>query len=331
MNHTEFFKQLKSGEIDFAYLFSGAEHFVCASALSQLEKAVCEPTLRELNYTVLEAPTADQIVQACQTIPFCAEKRMVVVKDFSPLVANGSGEGEDEIIAYLKQPAETCVLVFISPNVDGRRKLAKAISKYASSVEFNVLTPAETQKWVMQYLKREGVSISASDAAFLCEYSSSTPAMLATELDKLVCYVKNCTVTKQDILDIVTPEADFNVFTMIDLILAKNTAAACKHLSSMLCSREDPIRILGAVSRQFALMLAYSHLAPSKKSNAEIAKILGVKDFVCTKLASACRKKSIEQIKLAVDLCAQADVDLKTGRQFDNSALHKIIIELCKI
>lgn len=331
MNHTEFFKQLKNSEIATTYLFTGNEHFVCASALSQLEKAIIDPTLRELNYAILEAPTADQIVQACQTIPFCAERRMVVVKDFSPLVAGGSSEGEDEIIAYLKEPSETCVLVFISPSVDNRKKLPKALSKFASVVEFNVLTCAEAQKWIAQYLKRENVFISSEDAAFLCEYSSTTPSMLATELDKLVCYVKNSAVTRQDILDIVTPQADFNVFNMIDLILAKNSAAACKQLSTMLTLREDPIKILGAISRQFALMLAFTQFEKAKTSKAEVIKILEIRDFVYPKLASACRKKSVEQIKHAVDICAQADVDLKTGKQFDNSALHKLVIELCKI
>lgn len=330
MNHSEFFKQLKNGEIYNVYLFCGEEHFVCASALSQLEGAIVDPSLRELNYTVLDSPDADSIVQACQTVPFCAEKRLVVVKDCSLLVSGGSSQGENALSAYLAQPSETCVLVFVCTNPDKRRKTYKALAKH-NVVEFNVLTSVEAQKWAIQFLKREGILLSPQDAAFLCEYAAPTPSALAPELEKLVSYVKNYTVTRQDILDIVTPIADFNVFKMVDLILAKDSKAALKILSTMLSSREEPVLILGAISRQYALLLAFLQLEQAKTSKSEIIKTLGLRDFMYSKFSAQCRKKSEAQLKQAVDLCFKTDEGLKSGKQFVNAALHKLIIELCNI
>ena len=330
MNHTEFFKQLKDGELSSVYLFCGEEHFVCASALSQLESAIVDPSLRELNCTVLDAPDAETIVQACQTVPFCAQKRLVIVKDFSLLVTGGSSQGENAILSYLSSPSETCVLVFVCALPDKRRKTYKAIANH-SIVEFNVLTSFEAQKWAIQFLKREGVFLSQEDAAFLCQYTSSTPFLLAPELEKLISYVKNSTVTRQDILDIVTPISDFNVFKMIEFILAKNKEAALKILSTMLASREDPIMILAVISRHFSHLLAFSQLEKGKIRKSEIIKILGIRDFMFSKLSTQCRAKTEKQIKQAVDLCHQTDESLKSGKQFVNAALHKLIIELCKI
>lgn len=330
MNHTEFFKQLKQNELSSVYLFCGEEHFVCASALSQLENALVDENLKELNCTILDAPDADTVIQACQTIPFCAEKRLVIVKDFSLLSANGASGGEEALCAYLANPSQTCVLVFVCVNPDKRRKAYKAIAKH-SVVEFNTLNSLEAQKWAIQFLKREGILLSPEDAAFLCEYTSPTPTVLAPELEKLISYVKNSTVTRQDILDVVIPQTDFNVFKMVDLIVAEQKTEALKILGTMLCSREDPVFILAAISRQFALLLAFSQLEKSGTSKGEIIKILGIRDFLYPKMSATCKKKSQAQLKAAVDLCHKTDLGLKSGTQFVNAALHKLIIELCKI
>lgn len=330
MDHNEFFNQLKSGEISNVYLFCGQEHFILSSALDKLEKALVDESLRELNCAILEAPSADDVVCACQTVPFCADKRLVIVKDFASLLPVGTSEGESSLIEYLKNPSQTCVLVFICAQPDRRRAFFKALAKH-NVVEFNQLTPTDTARWATQYLKRAGKAISPQDAAFLCQYTSSSPSFLVPELEKLISYQTGPTITQKDILEIVTPEVDFNVFKMIDFIWAKNKEAACAILSTMLCQREDPLRILGAISHNCAQMLAVKELLEKKVSKQEAIKILGVRDFVYSRLASACAKKSVAQLSCALDKCFECDFGLKQRLQFPHAALHKLVIELCEI
>ena len=331
MNHTAFFKSLKDGQLFPVYLFTGEEEYVKARALKQLESAVIDPALREVNLTFLDASaTADEICAQCETIPFLAEKRLVIVQDSIFLTkSEGKSENEERLLAYLENPADFTILVFCCSVLDKRRKLAKALQTY--TVEFTPLSNAELIRWIEKTLKADGLSLEKDSAAFLIEYADPRPETLCSELEKLACYVKEGSVTKEDILACVTPCTEYNMFKMTDAMLEKNTQKALTLLSGMLMQKEEPIYILGAVSRQYRQLLRFKLLQQENASRQEIITALGIRDFVFSRLQQACQKRSEQTLKKAVDLCYEADEGLKTGKQFSSVALHQLIIRLCTL
>lgn len=331
MNHNEFFKALRDGQLLPVYLFAGEEEYVKDSALQQLEEAVIDPALREVNRSLLDASaTAEEICSQCETIPFMGEKRLVIVQNSTFLTkSEGKSENEERLLAYLESPADFTILVFCCTAPDKRRKLFKALQKY--SVDFSPLSSAELIRWIEKTLKVRGLSIEKNDALFLTEYTDPRPEALYTELEKLSCYVKEGQVKRDDILAAVTPSKEYNMFKMTDAIVERDTSRALTLLSGMLMQKEEPIYILGAISRQYRQLLHIKLLQQEKAQRQEILTTLGIRDFVLTRLQRTCEKRSEKELKQAVDLCYEADAGLKTGRQLPCVALHRLILKLCTL
>ena len=77
-----FFKSIKTGSLKGAYALHGEEEFVKESALKSLTSSLDEAT-RDLNLQV-EKAEADDIISACETLPFFGERRVVVCKHCPP-------------------------------------------------------------------------------------------------------------------------------------------------------------------------------------------------------------------------------------------------------
>lgn len=328
MNHTEFFKTLKNGQIQPVYFFQGEEQYVMKSALKQLENAVISDDMRDVNLTQLSSnASGSEICTALETFPFLSEKRMVVLEESVFLNATGKADGEDLIIEYLKNPLDTTVFVVLSQKPDKRKKLYKALSNHAV-VEFNALSDIELSRWIEKILKGFNVNIDPSALNFLIEYADARPEALITELEKLASYKKEGVVTKDDILAVITPCNDYNIFKMIDCILDKNAKSALMLLSGMLMNKEEPIYILGAISKQYRQLLRVKTLLDEKTSRNEILSLLGLRDFIYKRLEGICNKTTSKKLKKAVDLCYETDEGLKTGLKFDEAALHTLVYQL---
>lgn len=68
MNHNEFVQALKAGKVSGAYLFEGVEENIKSVTLAALRKAVLADGLAELNESVMENPSAGEIIAACETL-----------------------------------------------------------------------------------------------------------------------------------------------------------------------------------------------------------------------------------------------------------------------
>lgn len=331
MNHTEFFKTLKNGEIKPVYFFQGEERYVMRSALKQLENAVISEDMRDVNLTVLSSDAGgDEICTALETFPFLSEKRMVVLEESTFLNTTGKADGEDRLIEYLKNPLDTTVFVILSQKPDKRKKLYKALLNHAV-VEFNALNDDELSRWIVKTLRGFSVEIDASAIKFLIEYADARPDALITELEKLSSYKKEGTVNKDDILAVVTPSNDYNIFKMTDAILDKNLKSALMLLSGMLMNKEEPLLILGAISKQYRQLLRIKTLIEEKTPRNEIISLLGLRDFIFKRLEGICNKTTVLKLKTAVDLCYETDEGLKTGLKFDEAALHTLIYQLATL
>ena len=70
MNRNEFVQALKAGKVSGAYLFEGVEENIKSVTLAALRKAVLADGLAELNESIMENPSAEEIIAACETLPF---------------------------------------------------------------------------------------------------------------------------------------------------------------------------------------------------------------------------------------------------------------------
>lgn len=134
MDQWAFFDEFKAGTVRNVYLFYGPEAYIRKSALATLQKKLLMPGLEAMNCTFMQSPTAQQIVENCETLPMMGDWRLVIVQGLALLE---SGKAKDEaqesktLCDYIgRVPPSTC-LVFECETPDKRKKLCQTLMETA--------------------------------------------------------------------------------------------------------------------------------------------------------------------------------------------------------
>jgi len=135
MSYKELMNSIKKNEIKNIYLFYGEEAYLINNALEKLKKNLVDPSFEQLNFIILEGKeiSAEKIVDACETLPFMAEKKLIYVKGSDIFQGKSkvlSEEQEKYMVNYIKEiPSSTTVVFYGTSSVDTRRKIVKEIKK----------------------------------------------------------------------------------------------------------------------------------------------------------------------------------------------------------
>ena len=112
MDQWAFFDEFKAGTVRNVYLFYGPEAYIRKSALATMQKKLLMPGLESMNCTFMQSPSAQQIIENCETLPMMGDWRLVVVQGLE-LLENGKVKDEAQesaaLCAYLPRvPQTTC-------------------------------------------------------------------------------------------------------------------------------------------------------------------------------------------------------------------------------
>ena len=223
MDQWAFFDELKAGTVRNVYCFYGPEALIRRSALSALEKKLLFPGLESMNETILTSPTAQQIMESCETLPMMSDYRMVVVRDCA---LTGSGKAKDEaqesadIAAYIgRVPPTTCLVFDLGEHVDKRKKLSQALLKLPGAVSFDTLDDVQLAKWINQTLRPMGKTMDRAACDMLAFTSGRDLTLLSGELQKLAAFVGDRKeIGAQDVDAMATHTAECTVFALVDAI-----------------------------------------------------------------------------------------------------------------
>ena len=104
MNYREFFPQMEKCKIEIGYHFSGKGKYVKRQALERLRGKILPQGFEQLNESLLEGVDAQAIMDAAETLPLMCERRLVVIRDWAPLLpgkAKNEAEETERMTSYL--------------------------------------------------------------------------------------------------------------------------------------------------------------------------------------------------------------------------------------
>lgn len=328
MDRKEFTQLIKAGTVSGAYLFEGVEENIKAATLQALRKAILPEGMEELNESLMDAPDASAIIAACETLPFLADKRLVIVREHPALT--GRSDADEKLLSYIPNVPESAVLVFLCRGkADARKKLYTAIKKAGGIVSFAPLTDAELNAWVVKAFAGLGKSVSPQTASVLTFTVGSDTALLRREIDKLAALAGDRdTVTEEDVHAVATRSIECTVFEMVDAVVAGQQGKAFGLLRDMLTAGSDRLGILAMLLRQFRLMQHIKIMQYEKLSPADIKSRLGIAPFAAERCIRQAAGYTGGQVKKAVQICLNAEYKVKSGGWNQEGALEAAMLEI---
>ena len=328
MDRKEFSQLLKAGNAKGAYLFEGVEENIKAATLQALRKAILPEGLEELNETLMDAPQTDAIIAACETLPFMADKRLIIVREHPALT--GRADADERLIAYIPQVPESAVLVFLCRGkADARKKLYTAVKKANGIVSFAPLTDAELNNWIIKTFNSLGKSVTPQTASVLSFTVGSDTALLRLEIEKLAALAGDRdTVTEEDVQSVATRSVECTVFEMVDAVVAGQQGKAFGLLRDMLTTGSDRLGILAMLLRQFRLMQHIKIMQFEKVSPNDIKQKLGIAPFAAERCMRQASGYTGGQVKKAVQICLNAEFKVKSGSWNQEGALESAMLEI---
>lgn len=317
-------ENIKEGRFKRAYLIYGEEDYLCRQYKDKLYKAITDGD--DMNYSHFDGKGINvrEVIDVCETLPFFAERRLVVMED-TGFFKNAC---DDALVEYIKSIPEYLTILFVEGEVDKRNRLYRAVSQNGYVSEMQIQEEPVLKRWVQSLLTAENKKMDGRTLQTFLEHTGSSMNNIKGELEKLICYTMGREIINtDDVEQICTVTTENKIFDMVSAVALKKQREALNLYYDLLTLKEPPMRILYLLSRQFNLILQVMELTQEGYGGATIAKKMGVQPFIVTKCQNQAKFFTKVRLREALEECASFEEAVKTGRLDDKMCVELIIIK----
>ena len=214
------------------YVFHGDDTHTQQKTLKNLVGRLDDPAMIDLNTTQFEANVAlSDLRHACDTIPFLAKIRLVIVRD--ALGKKPDKQFLSNLKAYLPNVPESTRLVFLeSKALSPKHPLLQfaATLDNAYVKQFDRPDGQALDRWIQQQADARDSEITPRAANMLAGNIGSDLAVLSNELDKLALYKLNAPgpIDAKDVALLCPYVAEASIFDLVDALGNRNGRAAAR-------------------------------------------------------------------------------------------------------
>lgn len=312
-------KQLIKDGPQGLFVLYGEEGYLSEQYARMIARKVVDEAFDAFNLQQFDGQsvTLEQLEEAVEALPLMAEQKCVQVRDFDAGVADA-----DRLAALIANLPETCVLVFRQMTVQpdkkkGWQSFLKQAEQVGTVVCFDRLTAADAAKMLVGGAKRRGCVLTPDNARYLVEMAGSDLQLLLGELDKLAALADGGEITREQIDRAATKNLEARVFDLSKAILARRAGQAYELLHQLQIGREDPIAVLAVLSNAYADLYRGKIAQAGGVTADELAadfKTYKGKEFRLRNAMRDASRMSVDTLRACIDVLADADTALKTGR-----------------
>jgi len=344
-------------------LIHGPAELLRAEALADIRRGISDDEgLADLNIARLEGGqiTVADLQNACDALPFLAERRLVIVEGWlrrlaaparrakPPEGGDGGESTEDDeplpevnkaqskkLLAYLDQVPPTTELVFLEEDTLGSGPILRRLLELQRDGKAHInacLKPRrnELPDWIRARARLRQVKLDANALADLTDFIGDELRQVDQELIKLADFAgRERTVTRADVRRLVPATRAANIFELVDALGLGDAPTAGRLMQHALdADGEQPLRLLGMIARQYRLIIQAKALQADGLKPPEIARELGVQEWTTPKLMTQAGRHTFARLERAMAQILAADEVIKTGKLTDREAMDVLFAEL---
>ena len=326
------------------YVLYGGDEFSRDETLRAMKQAVMPPELRDVNISTLNGTRTglDQLLAISATVPFLAEKRLVIVEGllslFEPRIRSraraaeassraGLGEwgGLADSLAALPQTTD---LVFSDGPLSGGNQLLLRIRSLAKTTTFPLPTARELRGWIGERAAKRGVAMEAEAIDGMAEAVGGNLRVIDSELQKLALYRAGEVVRLEDVHENVVYVREASIFAAVDAVVEGRPGTALRLTHQLLDSGRTATSILAMIGRQIRLLLLTKELRSQGVSPSDMAGRLSISGYPLRKTLDQERRLTAAKLVSMHRSLLDADLSMKTTATNDQLVLEMLIAEL---
>jgi len=312
-------------------LYFGEDTYSLNHALKEIEKNFANDNFGDMNINKFDGGglTFDQLIRSATAVPFLAEKRLIIIRNF---LRDGDQKLRDYLAENLEKFPDSSEIILVEEGeVNKSLGLYKKLLKMKVVEYFPLRKGYELEKWLQEYARQENISLGFSAVRRLIATAGNNTWRLTNELAKLDLFRKareKSEIDESDINEMVESEHDQNIFDFIDALGARNAKLALKYLHNLFAGGKNENYILSMIVYQFRNMLLVQDLIVRGVKRNQIPAESELHPFVVGKTIRVLNNYDLPLLKRIYYRLMQTDIDIKTGRVDSRLALEKLLADL---
>lgn len=262
-----------------------------------------------------EIVLGEDVVTACNTVPFASEKRLVHVRNADKLKKTDS----EAIISYLKSPCETTVLLLEAEKLAKNTRLYKAIAAIDSEAIIDCAPPAakELPTTVRSFAVGCGVTFTDAAARKLIEFVGEDMVRLDSEVRKIaLAHRGSAAVSEAEVASMVAHTSEVKWWSFVDAFAARDLPKSLALLGEM--KKTSPFFLLPKCIIRIRELICVQTMA-RRGNPAAAAKELKFPDWKMKNYKIWARMFSPEELRGALSSARDAELRMKSGADADEA------------
>lgn len=261
----------------------------------------------------------DRITESVQSLPFLAERKMVVLKN--PSLNKDFTEKFD---IFLNAVTDSTDVLIVERKLDKRTSFYKQLQKKTEFTDFKILDVNGLIRYASEYAKDQGGVLSLGDARYLIDRVGLNQQTVQNEIDKLVLYSPRVTRQSIELLTDQLPQS--RIFDLLDAAFSGDMKRLLEIYRDQRAQSVEPQMIISMIIWQlynFAIVKA-----AKGKTTQEIAKSAKLNPFVVEKTQAAARNMTLVRLRQLITELRVLDVRSKTTGIILDDALQYFLLHI---
>ena len=305
-------------------------YLIKSNAISLIDKKIDE-LIKELGFNDASITTYDleedsitSLIEDADTISFLTPSKVIIGKNLSN--NNLDDKNIKTLSKYLDNPNSDVLLIFVTTNIDTRKKSIKEVINKLSLV--NIST--DTKSIVKDILK--GYDVEYRVINLLDEYYKDDLERLISETKKLaLAFINTKKITYKEALDLLVKplnKQDTLAFDLVREIALKDKKKALNIYNELLSYNIESYALFGLLESQYRLLYQVKVLNKRNISYNDIASILEVHPFRVKKTLELVRYYTLKEIRKLLKNLADIDYKIKSGSYENNIIIDLLILNI---
>ena len=254
------------------------------------------------------------IIDEASMISLFASTKIIIGDNFD--ISKINADEYEYLTKYVNNLNTDAYIILIADKVDARTKNYKIFKD-----KFNIIdtsksdTHDDLNAYIKNRIKENNYKIDSYDIEYFLEKVGNDINNINTELDKLFIYKeKEKTINREDIELLIIDNIDNVIYEFTNAVLDKDIDKIAKMYHNFKIENVTPDYLISSLSNTFRQSLIIKMLHNSNKSNLDIAKTIGKKEFYVKKMLERLYPYTEEDIGNLIIKLANVDNDIKSGK-----------------